>query len=77
MIEEEITESILKIASKTGMYGASRDDILRAMDGVAYSELEKLAQEMEQKGYITLEWVGVCDFVMTVTPKGKELLANT
>ena len=67
-------EKMLKEAAKRGLIGASRDDLFRVLRGVAYSELEELIDELERKGYITVEWVGFADFVITVTPEGLRYL---
>lgn len=71
---ESAYDKMLKEAAKRGMIGASRDDLFRVLKGVAYSELEELIDELERKGYITVEWVGFADFVITVTPEGLRYL---
>jgi hypothetical protein len=65
---------MLKVAAKRGIIGASRDDLFKVLKGVAYSELEELIDELERKGYVTVEWVGFADFVITVTPEGLSYL---
>ena len=77
MIEENITEAMMKVAAKRGKYGATREDFFSTIKGVAYGELQNLVEEMAKEGYITLDWVGSYDFVVKVTPKGMELLQNT
>ncbi|UCF08492.1 MAG: hypothetical protein JSW28_02045 [Thermoplasmata archaeon] len=71
---ETIYLKMLKEAAKRGLIGASRDDLFRVLKGIRYSELEDLIAELERKGYITVEWVGFADFVITVTPDGLEYL---
>ena len=71
---EGVYEKMLRVAAKRGLIGASRDDLFRVLKGVAYSELEELIDELERKGYITVEWVGFADFVITVTPDGLRYL---
>ena len=71
---EGVYEKMLREAAKRGLIGASRDDLFKALKGVAYSELEELIDELERKGYITVEWVGFADFVITVTPEGLRYL---
>ncbi len=74
MTGNDITETMLRIAAERGLIGASRDDLFRALRGIGYPELEHLIEELEQKGYITVQWLGSCDFVVTVTPEGLDLL---
>jgi hypothetical protein len=77
MLDDNITEAMLRIAAKRGLIGASRDELYKELGGIPYNELEKHIQELEQKGYITIDWLGWSDFVITVTREGKELLAET
>ena len=77
MTEKNITETMLEVAQKRGKYGATRDDFFKEIRGVAYNELKLKAQELEQEGYIKIDWIDSFDFVITVTPKGMELLNNT
>ena len=74
MTGNDIIETMLRTAAEKGLIGASRDDLFRALKGIAYPELEQLIEELEQKGYITIQWMGACDFVVTVTPEGLNLL---
>jgi uncharacterized protein YpbB len=74
MTELEITEAMLRTAAKKGLIGASRDDLFKSLRGIGYPELEQLIEELEQKGYITVQWLGSSDFVITVTPEGLERL---
>jgi hypothetical protein len=70
-----IEETMLRIAAKRGNIGASRDDLFKELKaGIAYEELERLIQELEQKGYVTIDWLGTYDFVVTITPQGLSLL---
>ena len=69
-----VYEIMLREAAKRGLIGASRDDLFKAIKGIRYSELEELIDELERKGYITVEWVGFADFVITVTPEGLRYL---
>ena len=71
---DSVYEKMLVEAAKKGLIGASRDDLFKVLKGVAYSELEELIDELECKGYITVEWVGFADFVVTVTPEGLQYL---
>lgn len=71
---EGMYEKMLRVAAKRGLIGASRDDLFKVLKGVAYSELEELIDELERKGYVTVEWVGFADFVITVTPEGLHYL---
>jgi hypothetical protein len=71
---ENVYEKMLRVAARRGLIGASRDDLFKILKGVAYSELEELIDELESKGYITVEWVGFADFVITVTPEGLRYL---
>ena len=71
---DSVYEKMLVEAAKKGLIGASRDDLFKVLKGVAYSELEELIDELERKGYITVEWVGFADFVVTVTPEGLQYL---
>jgi len=69
-----LEESMLRLAAKRGNIGANRDDLFKELKGIAYGELEELAQELERKGYVTIDWLGTYDFVVTITPQGKEQL---
>lgn len=71
---DNLEERMLRIAAKRGTIGASRDDLYKELGGIAYSELEQQVQELEQKGYITIQWLGTFDFVITITQEGQELL---
>ena len=73
-MSEGVYEKMLRAAARRGLIGASRDDLFKVLRGVAYSELEELIDELERKGYITVEWVGFADFVVTVTPEGLQYL---
>jgi len=68
-------ELMLRIAAKRGNVGASRDDLYKELRaGIAYADLENYVKELEQKGYVTIDWLGTYDFVITITPAGRELL---
>lgn len=70
-----LEEAMLRIAAKRGNIGASRDDLFRELrGGIAYEDMEKHIQELENKGYITIDWLGTYDFVVTITPAGMEQL---
>ncbi len=71
---EDLEENMLRIVAKRGNIGASRDDLFRSLKGVAYKDLEIQVQELEQKGYITIQWLGTYDFVATITEDGKQQL---
>ncbi|MEE9150784.1 MAG: hypothetical protein V3U20_03005 [Thermoplasmata archaeon] len=71
---ENLEETMLRIAAKRGNIGASRDELFKDLKGIAYNELEELIKEMEQKGYITIDWLGTYDFMVTITPQGLEQL---
>ena len=73
-MSEGLYDKMLREAARRGLIGASRDDLFKVLKGVAYSELEELIDELERKGYITVEWVGFADFVITVTPEGLQYL---
>jgi biotin operon repressor len=72
---ENIDEEMLKIAAKRGNCGACRDDFLKNLRGISYTELEKHIQELEQKGLITIQWLGISDFVVMVTEEGADHLS--
>ncbi|UCE37921.1 MAG: hypothetical protein JSW00_01365 [Thermoplasmata archaeon] len=68
---EDASEAMLRIAARRGNIGASRDDIFRELKGgIPYHELERLIQELEQLGFITVDWLGTYDFVVTITQEG-------
>ncbi len=68
-------ETLLKIAARRGNIGASRDDLFRELKGgIPYNKLEWLVQELEQAGFITVDWLGTYDFVITITPEGNAQL---
>lgn len=71
---ENIDEEMLKIAAKRGSCGACRDDFLKTLRGISYTELERYIQELENKGFVTIQWLGISDFVVTVTEEGIEQL---
>jgi hypothetical protein len=73
-INESISETMLRLVAKRGNIGASRDDLFNELKGIAYDELEQLITELEQGGYITVQWLGSYDFVVTITPEGLECL---
>ena len=74
---ENPEESMLELVAKRGNIGASRDDLFKALKGVAYRELEKLVEILEQKGYIAVQWLSSFDFVATITPTGIEQVKCT
>lgn len=64
-------EAMLRIAARRGNIGASRDDLFKALKGgIPYNKLEMIIQELEQHGFITVDWLGTYDFVITITPEG-------
>ena len=73
-MDEDPWELMLKEVAKRGNIGASRDDLFKALRGIAYSDLEYLTEELEKRGYITLQWLGSYDFVATITEEGLDLL---
>ena len=74
---ENLEESMLILVARRGNIGASRDDLFRGLKGVAYNEMEMRIEELERKGYITLQWLGACDFVATITELGKQQIQWT
>ena len=59
---------MLRIAAKRGNIGASRDDLFKALKGgIPYHKLEMIIQELEQNGFVTVDWLGTYDFVITIT----------
>lgn len=73
---ENVEEEMLRIAAKRGNIGASRDDLYKELKGIAYQELEEFVQELAQKGWITIDWLGTYDFVVTITQQGLEQLGQ-
>jgi hypothetical protein len=73
-MDEDPWELMLKEVAKRGNIGASRDDLFKTLRGIAYSDLEYLIEELEKRGYITLQWLGSYDFVATITEEGLDLL---
>jgi hypothetical protein len=73
-MEDEAWELMLKMLARRGNIGASRDDLFKALHGIAYSDLEYLLEIMEQRGYISLQWLGSYDFVATITDDGLDLI---
>ena len=74
MTEKDIDEAMLEVAARRGVCGVSRDELFKAVRGIGYDELEEQIQELERKGYITIDWLGTYDFVIRVTPEGMKLL---
>jgi hypothetical protein len=73
---ENVEEEMLRIAAKRGNIGASRDDLYKELKGIAYQELEEIVQELAQRGWITIDWLGTYDFVVTITQQGLEQLGQ-
>ena len=73
---ENVEEEMLRIAAKRGNIGASRDDLYKELKGIAYQELEEIVQELAQRGWITIDWLGTYDFVVTITPQGLKQLGQ-
>ena len=73
-MEDEAWEIMLRELAKRGNIGASRDDLFKALRGIAYGDLEYLLEIMEQRGYINIQWLGSYDFVATITDEGLELI---
>jgi hypothetical protein len=73
---ENVEEEMLRIAAKRGNIGASRDDLYKELKGIAYQELEEMVQELEQRGWVTIDWLGTYDFMVTITPQGLEQLSQ-
>ncbi len=73
-MEEEAWEVMLKMLARRGNIGASRDDLFKSLRGIAYSDLEYLIEVMEDRGYISIQWLGSYDFVATITDEGLELI---
>ncbi len=73
---ENVEEEMLRIAAKRGNIGASRDDLYKELKGIAYQELEEIVQELAQRGWISIDWLGTYDFVVTITQQGLERLGQ-
>jgi hypothetical protein len=73
-MDEDPWKVMLKEVAKRGNIGASRDDLFKTLRGIAYSDLEYLIEELEKRGYISLQWLGSYDFVATITEEGLDLL---
>jgi hypothetical protein len=73
-MNEDPWELMLQEVAKRGNIGASRDDLFKALRGIAYGDLEYLIEELENRGYITIQWLGSYDFVATITDEGLDLL---
>jgi hypothetical protein len=73
-MEDEAWEVMLKMLARRGNIGASRDDLFKSLRGIAYSDLEYLVEIMENRGYISIQWLGSYDFVATITDDGLELI---
>lgn len=73
-MEQEAWEVMLRELARRGSVGASRDDLFRTLKGIAYSDLEYILEIMEQRGYISMQWLGSYDFVAMITEQGLELV---
>lgn len=73
-MEDEPWELMLHELAKRGNIGASRDDLFKALRGIAYGDLEYIIEKLEQRGYIAIQWLGSYDFVANITEKGLDII---
>ena len=73
-MEDEPWELMLQELARRGNIGASRDDLFKSLRGIAYGDLEYLIEKLEQRGYITVQWLGSYDFVANITEEGLDII---
>ena len=72
--EQKLQGSLLLICQSWGYRGATREAFYKDIKGLNYSDMKNALAILEEKGYVTLEWVDFDRFFAYITPEGEEHL---
>ena len=63
--------SILLICEAWGHRGATREILYKDIKGLNFSHMKDALASLEEKGFITIEWIDFDRFFSYITPEGK------
>ena len=66
--------SLLLTCKAWGYRGATREVFYKNIKGLKFSSLKGMLVSLEEKGYVTLEWIDFDRFFAYITPEGEEYL---
>ena len=66
--------SLLLTCKAWGYRGVTREIFYKNIKGLNYSHLKDVLASLEEKGYITMEWIDFDRFYAYITPEGEEYL---
>jgi len=66
--------SILLVCKAWGHRGSTREAFYKEIRGLNYSHLKDSLASLENKGYITMEWIDFDRFFAYITPEGEAYL---
>ena len=72
--DKEMEGSLLLTCKAWGYRGATREIFYKNIKGLNYSHMKVVLAGLEEKGYVTLEWIDFDRFFAYITPEGEEYL---
>ncbi len=66
--------SLLLICKAWGYRGATREIFYKNIKALNYNYLKVVLNSLEQKGFVTLEWIDYDRFFAYITPEGEVFL---
>ena len=66
--------SLLLTCKAWGYRGATREIFYKNIKGLNYSHMKEVLAGLEEKGYVTMEWIDFDRFFAYITPEGEEYL---
>ena len=72
--EQKLQGSLLLICKSWGYRGATREAFYKNIKGLNYNDMKDALKVLEEKGYVTLEWVDYDRFFAYITDDGEEHL---
>ena len=66
--------SLLLTCKAWGYRGATREIFYKNIKGLNNTHMKKVLASMEEKGYVTMEWIDFDRFFAYITPEGEEYL---
>ena len=66
--------SLLLTCKAWGYRGATREIFYKNIKGLNFSHLKGMLVTLEEKGYVTMEWIDYDRFFAYITPEGEEYL---
>lgn len=66
--------SLLLVCKAWGYRGATREIFYKNIKALNYNHLKQVLTTLEQKGFVTMEWVDFDRFFAYITPEGEAYL---